>query len=303
MGAAVISIINMKGGVWKTTLTKEVGYHLAKVKNKKVLLIDIDPQINLTQSIFKRFGYAQSEQIARNIKLESASKADLQVSTASIKNVLNGSVSNENPASLESSILNIPDTNLSIIPGELGLEFINRNLNSSQLENGLFNFIQKNKLREKYDYILIDCPPTYSSYTIAALKPSDFYIIPVKPEAYSILGINMLQKVVKEIVSNNDVYYQNRDLINLGIILTAVRDEGKETIGIENLIEDIKNSETLNKNKISVFQNRFLYNPNFQKNMSYFIDDSRSEKNSKPNLENLTNELMARIKGSRNANN
>ncbi|MDQ8642966.1 AAA family ATPase, partial [Enterococcus sp. FR192] len=48
----VISVINMKGGVGKTTLTKELGYFMAKNKNKKVLFIDLDPQSNLTQSFF-----------------------------------------------------------------------------------------------------------------------------------------------------------------------------------------------------------------------------------------------------------
>ena len=67
--AEVISFINMKGGVGKTTLTKEIGFYLADQLKKKVLLIDIDPQINLTQSMFKYFNYAQSEQIAKRIKI------------------------------------------------------------------------------------------------------------------------------------------------------------------------------------------------------------------------------------------
>lgn len=293
----VISFINMKGGVGKTTLTKEIGYHLATVKKLKVLLVDVDPQINLTQSVFRKFGFAPSESIAHSMRKseETGSYRNIEVTKASIQNILNGNISNQNPTSdYTKAIVDIPNTNLSIIPGEFGLDFTNRNLNGGQLENGLYNFIYKNNLKNKFDYILIDCPPTYSSYTISALKPSDYYIIPVRPEAYSILGVNMLEEVIKQIKNENEVYFRDRSLRNLGIILSGVKENARK--GIENLIEDIVSSSVLKDNNIEVFKNRFLYNPSLQSNMAYFITDGRAEKISKPNLSDLTNELLSRIK-------
>lgn len=293
----VISFINMKGGVGKTTLTKEIGYHLATVKKLKVLLVDVDPQINLTQSVFRKFGFAPSESIAHSMRKseETGSYRNIKVTKASIQNILNGNISNQNPTSdYTKAIVDIPNTNLSIIPGEFGLDFTNRNLNGGQLENGLYNFIYKNNLKNKFDYILIDCPPTYSSYTISALKPSDYYIIPVRPEAYSILGVNMLEEVIKQIKNENEVYFRDRSLRNLGIILSGVKENARK--GIENLIEDIVSSSVLKDNNIEVFKNRFLYNPSLQSNMAYFITDGHAEKISKPNLSDLTNELLSRIK-------
>lgn len=284
----------MKGGVGKTTLTKEIGFRLANTLKKKVLLIDIDPQINLTQSIFKIFGYAQSEDLAEKASIEenSTKDDDIKVTEASIQNVLQGNISNSNPTSIKKAILDIPNTNLSIIPGEFGLEFTTRNLNSGQLENGIYNFIEDNNIRENYDYILIDCPPTYSSYTIAALKPSDYYIVPVKPEAYSMLGVDMLEKVVEEIKKTNKPYFKDRNLKNLGIIITDVREKEKERTGILNLIEDIENSKILKEKGIRLFDNHFLHNAALQSDMAYLIDNSKATKYSKPNLESLTNEFI-----------
>ena len=169
-------------------------------------------KINLTQSIFKIFGYAQTEDLAEKANIEESKNNNIKITEASIQDVLQGNISNSNPTKINKAILKIPNKSLSIIPGEFGLEFITRNLNSGSLENSIYNFIEENNLRRAYDYILIDCPPTYSSYTIAALKASDYYVVPVKPEAYSMLGVDMLEKVVEEIKSTNKPYFKDRGL-------------------------------------------------------------------------------------------
>lgn len=295
----VISFINMKGGVGKTTLTKEIGFHLATQMEKKVLLIDIDPQINLTQSIFERFGYAPDKRIAESMNRakeneDTDNAKDISVTNASIQFIMNGNLSNKNPVDdYKKAVLNIPNTNLSIIPGEFGLNFLNRNLNGGSLENGIYNFISDHNIREKFDFILIDCPPTYSSYTTSAIKSSDFYVIPVKPDAYSLLGVNMLEEVVKNIKDTNRPYFSGRSLKNLGIIISGVKNPDKK--GIENLIDDIKSSRFLKDNNINIFKNRFIYNPALQNNIAYFIDESNAEKKSKPNLAKLTNEFLELI--------
>lgn len=289
--AKVVSFINMKGGVGKTTLTKEIGYHLVK-NGKRVLLIDIDPQINLTQSLFKKYNYAQSEEIAKKERLrQDNKKLNLKIAKHSVKEVIIGTVADESGLTYKDIALEL-EKNFYIIPGELGVNFITRATDNSSIENSIYNFIEDSTLREDFDYIFIDCPPTYSSYTIAAFKASDFYLIPIKADAYSLLGIDMLFKVVNEIKKVNKLYFRDKPLKLLGIILSDV--ESSPGIGKMNLMEDIRSSKKL-KDKY-IFENTFLHNVNLQQDLGYFIDDSNSVKKSKPNLKKICNEFERRIK-------
>lgn len=299
MTAKVVSFINMKGGVSKTTLAKEFALHFSEREDnkKRVLLIDVDPQMNLTQSIFSIFGYAPSREIADNIEKENENNGktseknpksrSLKVSEASIASIFSGNISGD--VEYEKAILGINDY-LSIIPGELGIDFLNRNLDSSAIEKGIYNFIDQHTLKESFDYIFIDCPPTYSSYTVGALVASDHYIIPVRPEAYSILGINMLLQVVSSVQKNNRVYFQDSGLTNLGIVFTSIHSSPRK--GIENLISDIKLSKSFKT--VPKFDNNFLYNPELSKNLSYNIMMSNSLK-SKNNLRVLVNEFESKL--------
>ncbi|MFP8915274.1 ParA family protein [Enterococcus innesii] len=282
----VISFINMKGGVSKTTLCKELGLYLFRKKNKKILFVDVDPQANLTQSLFDKYQYSQKEMIYENEEV--ASK--YTESNASIENMINrGSTAGP---SYDDVVQCLDDQGLSIIPGELGIDFSLRNLNSSTLENSLYNFIRDNGLREKFDYILVDCPPTYSSYTVLALKPSDFYLIPVRPEAYSILGIDLLLQVVQYIQGEHDTFFAQKPLRNLGLIFTNI--ELTPSQGVENLIKEIKTSNTISEWGISIFDNYFDRNTQLPKDIGYFIVDSNSEI-SKRNLSLLADEFLNKI--------
>lgn len=279
----------MKGGVGKTTLCKEIGFHLAKKRNFKVLFIDIDPQINLTQSLFKRYGFLQKKQFYVDNE-ENPNGLDRQKrSEASIEYIL--TYSSVNPPEIEKGIQKL-DENIHIIPGSLGLEFSLRNLNSSTLETGIYEFIKRNNLREKYHFILIDCPPTYSSYTVSALLPSDYLVIPVKPEGYSILGIDMLMQVIDLVKSERSIYFESKPLHNLGVIFTDIK--RSPTPGIEKALQKIKNSEELQKRELNFFEEYFLHNAQIPKDIDYFIDESNSE-SSKSNLDVLVDELIERM--------
>lgn len=302
----------MKGGVGKTTLTKEIGYNLAHQRSKRVLLIDIDPQINLTQAVFGYYNFAQSEDIKKkieNLEAEDAPKEEMpkhpekklnknkakrlkkiKVSTKSINHLFQGTTASSSEPSM---IIQELDSNFSIIPGELGIEFITRNLNSNQIENGIFDFIRKNKLRDQFDFILIDCPPTYSSYTVGALKPSDYFIIPVHPEIYSLLGVDMLLNVVENVVKENDLYFDGKPLRDLGVIFTDIdKSPSKWTI---DFMDDMRTSEALKQKGVTFFNNLFIHNESIKKDSSYFIDNSKAEATSKPNLQKIVTELLERI--------
>lgn len=212
-GGKVIAFINMKGGVGKTTLCKEIAYYLGREMKRKILLIDVDPQCNLTQAFLQKFGKIQDKPL-----MEKPTEKTLD-------NILTTSriIEGEN----KDCILNLTE-NIDIIPGDMQVTFLNRVGLSSQDEAKIFNYIEKNKLKLSYDYIFIDCPPTYSFHTTIALNASDFYFVPVKPDVYSILGLDLLLQVIDNIICDNPIF-NNRDLKCLGVIYTLYKPRGMKS--------------------------------------------------------------------------
>ena len=167
-----VAFLNMKGGVCKTSLCKEIALYLSEVYQKKILVIDIDPQSNCTLSFFERYKIFSGELITDTSNIQS------------IQKIFSPSIGRLEKPSLDEIILQLSD-NLHIVPGELETIFMERETASGVAEQKLRNFIEDNQLQESYDYILIDCPPTYSFYTITALLATDLYLVPVTPDAYS----------------------------------------------------------------------------------------------------------------------
>lgn len=293
MRAKVISFINMKGGVGKTTLCKELGYYMAKVKSKKMLFIDIDPQSNLTQSFFRRYGYKQigelevenevSNENKKNENTKVYKETDISIERLFSKSKLDDSD--------KTAILELEE-NIHIIPGTLNAIFTERSTRSDMIEEMLEMYLNKNDIYSNYDYIFIDCPPTYSNYTVASILPSDFYITPVKPDTYSILGLKMMYKVVDDIMETKYKYFENKSLSNIGVVFTSMPNTLLKYE--EKLIQRIKENRVLKEQGTYIFEETFIKNTSIQNNISYFIMDNNSEK-SIMNLSTLYDEFLGRI--------
>lgn len=293
MRAKVISFINMKGGVGKTTLCKELGYYMAKVKNKKMLFIDIDPQSNLTQSFFRRYGYKQigELEVEDEVSNENTNKENTKIykeTGISIERLFSRSKLDDSD---KTAILELEE-NIHIIPGTLNAIFTERSTRSDMIEEMLEMYLNKNDIYSNYDYIFIDCPPTYSNYTVASILPSDFYITPVKPDTYSILGLKMMYKVVDDIMETKYKYFENKSLSNIGVVFTSM---SNNLLKYEKkLIQSIKENRVLKEQGTYIFEETFIKNTSIQNNISYFIMDHNSEK-SIMNLSTLYDEFVGRI--------
>ncbi len=181
----IVSIVNQKGGVGKTTTAVNMAACLA-VKNQKVLLIDVDPQANAVSGV--------------GIDKESI---DL-----SIYDILT------NDEKIEDVVIDTGIKNLKMIPseGELSgarIELVNV-LNRERI-------LKKNieEARERYDYVIIDCPPSLGILTINALVASDSIIIPIQCEYYALEGVAQLMHTFNLIKDN-----LNEDLEVEGVLLT-----------------------------------------------------------------------------------
>lgn len=251
MSAKVIAFINMKGGVGKTTLTINIGNELAR-KGRKVLIVDMDPQFNATQSLLlHKIRLAQTlinENEIENeeviVKQEITSSEDYKKLSEKKETVLQlfEKTSIDKPLSNPSLAQKIVD-NLYLIPGDLKIakEISGDTANKVGVLAKHFN---DNNILNDYDFVLIDCPPTWSILTHSSLFTSDYYIIPSKVDLYSSIGIQLLEEQIDEKLRHDTVYEMTKkNLRRLGVVFTLVHrgikaEEDRMTF-LQNEFEDI----------------------------------------------------------------
>jgi len=220
MSGKTISIINMKGGVGKTTLAVNLAYALAMTEHKRVLIIDIDPQFNATQYLIAQEDY---------VKMMEEVKAGRQLTVVDIfippeselPSIVyaEGQKKKVSPLKLENIRVSIWKNKgcLDLIPSTLAL--IRADISKRGTENRLRNFVRK--IRDNYDLILIDCPPTLSLFTLSAYLASDALLVPVKPDWLSTIGFPLLKRAIEEYESDFGEIY-DLDVHDLGIVFTMV---------------------------------------------------------------------------------
>ena len=206
--AKIISLVNQKGGVGKTTTSINLAAALGKL-DKKVLLIDMDPQSNATTGLG-----LNSNDFDNDIYELITGKCDTK-----------------------SAIKKTKFENLSIIPATINLSGISFEFAKKMLEDKNFkqNFQLKMRLdevKDNYDYVIIDCQPSLGFGTINALVASDSVIIPVQCEFYALEGITQLLNSIIMVQSG-----MNPNLRIEGVLLTML--DGRTNIGLE-VIEEIR---------------------------------------------------------------
>lgn len=203
----VISFINMKGGVAKTTLAINVADCMVRRHNLKVLLIDVDPQFNATQCLMTPEAYMAH--------LQADSDTVLKVFDRNSR-VLAGTVTTAGkkvPKKLEDIDVVRIKNNFDLLPGNLELYRLEMAPGDGR-ENRLKNYIQK--VSHNYDCVIIDTPPTPSVWMTSALIASDYYLIPVKADPISLTGVDLLKSIIEEKKENFDL-----SLECAGLVLTV----------------------------------------------------------------------------------
>jgi len=198
----IIAIANQKGGVGKTTTAVNLSACLA-VLGKKVLIIDVDPQGNTTSG----FGI------------------DKKKIDKSIYDVL------INDVTINDSILKTCVENLFICPSNIRLAGAEVEL-VSVISRETRMKIALESVRQDYDFILIDCPPSLGLLTINSLTASDTVLVPIQCEYYALEGLTQLMSTVKLVQK-----HLNQKLDVEGVVLTMF--DGRTNLSLQ-VVEDVK---------------------------------------------------------------
>lgn len=178
----------MKGGVAKTTLAVNLADCLAKRHNKRVLLIDVDPQFNATQCLM------DPEQYVEHV----TNSGDTIVNIFDRNHRATASTVGASQVMKAKSLDDIEVVNtgrFDLLPGSLELYRLEMAPGEGR-ENRLKAFLAT--LKDKYDYVVIDTPPTPSVWMTSALIASQYYLIPVKADPISLTGIDLLRSIINE---------------------------------------------------------------------------------------------------------
>ncbi len=235
----IISIVNRKGGVGKTTITFNLSYVLSQVLNKKILMVDFDSQANLTT-------------LSNIKKIDTDIFNMLKTMSPSVHTVLPGLdilPATEELCLLPNYIIN--DKKMSLSPAKVLSKLLN-------------------KIENEYDYIFIDCPPSLDVFTVNAISASNGIIIPATTSNFAITAISSVEETISDI---NESFNINVQL--LGVIINSTVNSFKTT---KRSIEDINSKFKLlgnisqsEKVKQSEFENKpiMLFDPKSKINNEY----------------------------------
>lgn len=198
----VIAVANQKGGVGKTTSAVNLSACLAHL-NKKILIVDIDPQGNSTSGV--GINKADVNHCIYNVLVD-----DVETSQVCMQTDIN---------------------NLEIIPATIQLagaeiELVSTISREIRLKKAI------DSIKDSYDYIIIDCPPSLGLLTINALTASDTVLIPVQCEYYALEGLSQLLNTIRLVQK-----HLNKELMIEGVLLTML--DARTNLGLQ-VIDEVK---------------------------------------------------------------
>lgn len=256
----IISLLNAKGGVGKTTSTVNLGAGLAR-RGYKVLLLDIDLQANLTHSLI---GDVQSG--VRNI-------AEALVEETSFDGLITATAT----------------PNLFLVPAGESLTGIDLDLSGKTAREAILKHcIQDTRAIKDFDVLLIDNPPYFSLATLNSLVASDFYIVPVSCEYLPMVGIRLLEEKIQQVKKK-----LNPPLELLGVLLTMYDKRETITKEIDAVIRDSVGEKVFNT--VIRINTKYKSTPVERQTIFQFEEGSKEGKGSE-DYENLTEEVITRLK-------
>ncbi len=210
--AKVITTISLKGGVGKTTITAGIAEFMSAEFGRKVLLIDLDSQINLTTMMI-------SEEHWFDLNKKGLTLATL------FKDAVEGTSNFDIQASIQQSVSPVKKvTGVDLLPSSLDLIGLQERISALRVNEGSptsgVDILGKaiDPVSAYYDYILIDCPPNVGPITLNGLAMADGYIIPTIPDVLSTYGIPQIQSRIKEFGGE-----LGRKIVELGLVITKYK--------------------------------------------------------------------------------
>ncbi|RYG99731.1 MAG: ParA family protein [Alphaproteobacteria bacterium] len=196
----VVAVLNMKGGVGKTTISANVFRVLFERKRVGTLLIDLDPQFNLSQALHTREAYDALKDAGKTVAAAMEPTPDV-----GLFEIKTSDQPPPSPASLSHTFYHFkgakPEKNLDLVAGDFSMvkySLMDDSAKLKKVRNRFSKFIDGAK--NDYQVICLDCNPSSSFLTMCALEVCTHILVPVRPDRYSILGLEVLWKFVHEII-------------------------------------------------------------------------------------------------------